>query len=446
MSRDTTWEQAVVDGVERQHWAVKAQLEQLGFEVLDEGSLLREYDEMLAAGRSLRARGIRALVIFVGCWTYANCAAAAALEAGVPVIIWGDATPGTVGLVGAAITRGGMAELGIYATLVYGEPNDEKALRRVHTLLNAACAAIGLRGQRLGYAGGRSMGMLTAVCDPNEVRVKFGIEIDSFEQMEVIERTQQVDEARVVSFRRWLSERFGRVVAVEDALLKQIRLYLALQDVIRERRYDLVAVKCLPELPSLFTTFCLAHAIMGDAQDDLGAKSRMVFACEADLNAAFTMQILHLLQDGPVLFADFLEWDREDIINVVNCGSQPTDFAVDPKDVWWEIESTHEFQWKFGGTSPQHVTRPGRVTLARLYREQGRYGMMIAPAETIYRDRETFRNFMWERPRSFVRLLCDRDSFLDAIRSNHVHAVFGDWTAELVEVCKILGIESVVVA
>ena len=217
MSRDTTWEQAVVDGVERQHWAVKAQLEQLGFEVLDEGSLLREYDEMLAAGRSLRARGIKALVIFVGCWTYANCAAAAALEADVPVVIWGDATPGTVGLVGAAITRGGMAELGIYATLVYGEPNDEKALRRVHTLLNAACAAIGLRGQRLGYAGGRSMGMLTAVCDPNEVRVKFGIEIDSFEQMEVIERTQQVDEARVASFRRWLGERFGRVVAVEDA-------------------------------------------------------------------------------------------------------------------------------------------------------------------------------------------------------------------------------------
>ena len=102
---------------------------------------------------------------------------------------------------------------------------------------------------------------------------------------------------------------------------------------------------------------------MGDAQDDLGAKSRMVFACEADLNAAFTMQILHLLQDGPVLFADFLEWDREDIINVVNCGSQPTDFAVDPKDVWWEIESTHEFQWKYRWNIPsaRHAARQGHV-------------------------------------------------------------------------------------
>jgi L-fucose isomerase len=445
MSRDTTWAQSVVDGVTRQHGVVKANLEKMGFAVLDEGPLIREYGDMLAAGRSLRARGIHALVLFVGTWTYANCAAAAALEADVPVVIWGDATPGTVGLVGAAITRGGMAELGIYANLIYGEPDDPQALERARVLLQAACAATGLRGQRLGYAGGRSMGMLTAVADPNEVRRKFGVEIDSFEQMEVIERSDGVDEARVRSFYQWMQGRFGPIVAKEDVVLKQIRLYLSLQNIIQERAYDFVAVKCLPELPSLFTTFCLAHAIMGDAQDDQGPKPRTVFACEADLNAAFTMQILHLLQDGPVLFADFLEWEKGGIINLVNCGSQPTDFAVDPKDVRWEIESTHEFQWKYGGTSPQHVTRPGRFTLARLYRESGEYGMMIAPAETIYRDRETFRDFMWERPRSFVRLLCDRNALLDAMRSNHVHAAFGDWVAELEEVCRILGIRAVVV-
>jgi L-fucose isomerase len=268
MSRDTTWDQAVVDSVARQHGVVKANLEKLGFEVLDEGSLIREYDDMLAAGRSLRGRGINALVLFVGSWTYANCAAAAALEADVPVVIWGDATPGTVGLVGAAITRGGMAELGIYANLVYGEPDDPQTLESTRMLLRAACAAKGLRGQRLGYAGGRSMGMLTAVADPNEVRLKFGVEIDSFEQMEVIERAAEVDEARVRSFYAWMQERFGRIIAKEDAVLKQIRLYLSLQNTIEERAYDFVAVKCLPELPSLFTTFCLAHAILGDAKDD----------------------------------------------------------------------------------------------------------------------------------------------------------------------------------
>jgi L-fucose isomerase len=443
MSRDNTWDEAIVEGVKKQHYVIRENLEKLGFTVLDEAPLLREYDDMLSAGRSLRARGINALLIFIGCWTYANCAAAAALEADVPVILWGDATPGTVGLVGAAISRGGMAELGIYTNLIYGEPNNEQTLKEVKVLLDGACAAKSLRGQRLGYAGGRSMGMLTAVCDPNEVRTKFGIEIDSFEQMEVIDKTNRVDEDRVISFYSWLKNRYGRIIAKENVMLMQIRMYLALQDVIKEKKYDFVAVKCLPELPSLFTTFCLAHAIMGDAQDDLGPKDRMVFACEADLNAAFTMQILAMLQEGPVLFADLLEWDKEGIISVVNCGSQPTDFAIDPKDVWWEIESTHEFYWKNGGTSPQHVTRSGNITLARMYREKGKYCMMIAPAETIYRDRETFRNFMWERPRSFVRLLCNRNEFLKSIRSNHIHAVFGDWTKELVEACHVLGVDPI---
>jgi len=56
MSPDKTWAQEVVDGVARTHGKVKGILEALGFEVLDEAPLLRDYGEMLAAGRSLRAR------------------------------------------------------------------------------------------------------------------------------------------------------------------------------------------------------------------------------------------------------------------------------------------------------------------------------------------------------------------------------------------------------
>ena len=447
MSPDRTWAQEVVDGVARTHGVVKRVLEEMGFEVLDEAPLLRDYGEMMAAGRSLRARGVKALVIMVGSWTYANCAAAAALEAGVPVVIWGDATPGTVGLVGAAITRGGMAELGIHSNLVYGLFDDEETQKKVKCLLDAACSAISLRGQRMGYAGGRSMGMLTAVCDPNEVRLKFGVEIDSFEQMEVIMRADAMDDERATSFLQWMRGTFGRILAKEDPLMKQIKLYLALQEIMAEKEYDFVGVKCLPELPALFTTFCLTHAIMGDAQDDLGPKERIVFACEADLNAALTMQILKLLQDGPVLFADLLELDfNTEVFTVVNCGSQPTDFANSPKDVWWEREGVLEFEWKYGGCSPQAVTRPGRVTLARLSREAGEYRMLIAPAEAIFMPREKLRELMWERPRSFVKLLCDRDAFLDEVRSNHIHMVYGDWSAELEEVCAILDLDPVAIS
>lgn len=446
MSPDKTWAPEVIDRVAATHAVVRQALQELGFEVLDEGPLHRSYAEMTAAGRRLRARGVQALVIYVGTWTYSNCAAAAALEAGVPVVIWGDARPGTAGLVGSAVVRGGMAELGIHAHLVYGLFDDPATRSRVQRLLRAACAATGLRGQVLGVGGGRSMGMLTAVCDPNEVRLKFGVEIDQFEQMEVIARAEAMDDERPRSFLAWMRQTFGEIVAPEAVMLKQIKLYLALQELVAEQGYDFVAVKCLPELPSLYTTFCLAHAILGDAADDRGPKERFIFACEADLNAALTMQILKLLADGPVLFTDLTEFDLQaNLLVTCNCGSQPTDFARCPKEVRWEREGVHEFQWRYGGTCPQHVARAGRATLARLSRALGAYEMLIAPAEVVEQPREKLQETVWERPHAYLRLLCDREAFLDAVRSNHIHLVYGDWLAELEEVCAILGIRPVVV-
>jgi L-fucose/D-arabinose isomerase len=301
-----------------------------------------------------------------------------------------------------------------------------------------------LRGQVLGLGGGRSMGMLTAVCDPIEVRLKFGVEIDCFEQMEIIARAEAVSEDKVRAFLAWLRPTFGEIVANDTALDKQARLYLALRDFIAEKKYDFVAVKCLPELPALYTTFCMAHALLGDAADDRGPKERFMFACEADLNAALTMQTLKLLAAGPVMFTDLTEFDLQaDVLCTCNCGSQPTDFACCKKDVRWEREGVHEFKWKFGGACPQHVARPGRATLARLSRAKGQYEMLIAPAEVVEMPREKLRATVWERPHAYLRLLCNRDEFLDAVRSNHIHLVYGDWAEELKETCEILGVRPV---
>jgi len=446
MSPDSTWAQEVIDRVSGTHGKVKAVIEKMGFEVLDEGPIHRSYKEMFQTGRSLRARGINALVVYVGTWTYANCAAVAALEADVPVIVLPDADPGTCGLVGGAISRGAMAEYGTYSKLIYGLLEDEATLAKLKDTLNAFCAAKGLRGQVLGIAGGRSMGMVTAVCDPNEVRLKFGVEIDAFEQMEVIERAEKMDDAVAEKFLEWMKGTFGKMIAKEDVLIKQINLYLALKEICDEKEYDFVAIKCLPELPELYTTFCLAHAIMGDAADNNGCKDRFIMACEADLNAALTMQILKMLADSPVLFTDLTEFNLEsNILTTCNCGSQPTDFAKCKKDVYWEREGVHEFDWKFGGTCPQHIARPGKATVARLSRSNGKYEMLIGGAEVVEMPREKLKETIWERPHTFIKFNCQRDVFLDAVRSNHLHLVYGDYISMLTQVCEVLGVKPVVI-
>lgn len=446
MSSDNTWPQEVVDRVASTHTVLKGILEEMDFTVFDEGNLLRSYKEMLAAGGSLKARGIKALVIYVGTWTYANSAAAAALEADVPVLIWGDATKDALGLVGGAIVRGAMAEFGVHANLIYGAFDDAATLAEVKCLLDAACAARGLRGQVLGVGGGRSMGMITAVVDPNEVRVKFGIEIDNFEQFDVIKRAEAIADDSARAFLNWMRERYGKIVPVEEVMLRQIKLYLAVRDFCVEKGYDLVAMKCLPELPSMYTTFCVAHAMFGDAQDAFGPKTRMVFSCEADLNAALTMQMMLLLTGGPVMFTDVIEYDFVDgLLYTCNCGSTPTDFAGKPKDVEWQIEGVHEFNWCCGGTCPQLIAKAGDATIARLYRNAGAYEMFIAKVEVVAESKERLKEFLWERPHAFMKLNCDRGNFFRSLRSNHIHLAYGDWIPHLQELCAILGIKPVVI-
>ena len=102
------WAESVVERVSAEHLDLKARLEGEGYIVMDAGSLHRSYEELMSATRELRSKGVQALVVFVGTWAYSNAIAGAALELGVPTVIWGDATPGTCGLVGAAIAMGGL--------------------------------------------------------------------------------------------------------------------------------------------------------------------------------------------------------------------------------------------------------------------------------------------------------------------------------------------------
>jgi L-fucose isomerase len=195
-----------------------------------------------------------------------------------------------------------------------------------------------------------------------------------------------------------------------------------------------------------YTTFCVAHALLNDGQDADGPKERIVCACEVDGNGALTMQLLqHLsLGDQPSVFADVRYLDRsENVLWLSNCGSQSTDCALCPSEISWMPHGFAEHKFKLGGVCPQYVSRPGRVTLARLSRIQGRYVMMITGGTILSYPRQKLKETFWEfSPHAFVELECSPESFLSQVRSNHLHWVYGEYGAELEEVAAILGVEA----
>ncbi len=445
MSQDTTWPQAIVDHACAIHAKAINMLKDMGCEVVTKQGISRTNDEMKCQGEELRAQHAEVLILQVATWTYANTSITASLSADLPVIVWSDASPGSYGIVGASIVRGSLDVMGIPNTLVHGVADDKIFVENLEVLIRGYSAAMRLRGQTFGNGGFRSMGMYTALIDPVEWRNKFGIDVDNWEQVQVVERAQAIENDEPNRFLDWVKKEFGRVVPTDKVMLSQIRLYIALLELIREKGYDFIAVKCLPELPEIYTTFCLAIALLNDRNDFYGPKESLVCGCESDANGALTMQIMRLISGGPSLFADVLKFCCNNAsMTLCNCGSQPTEFAKNRKEVYWETEGLREFRWKIGGACPQYVAKPGKVTLARLSRIRDRHSMLITTGTAEERDREALREVNYQQPQAFIKLDCSAEGFLKELRSNHIHMIYGDYTEHMKIACKTLDIDVII--
>jgi len=446
MSLDETWPESFVKRVDGYLPKARESLKNLGFDVYDCGEIARTPAAMSQQGEILRQRRVHALVIYVGTWTYSSTAVMAAMKAEVPVVVWADSSVQTFGIVGGSIVRGALDEVGIKNYLVYGDFKDSRLLNELKVLICGIAGATKLRGMIYGEGGSRCMGMYTARIDPSEWMSKFGVDVDGFEQVDVIRRAEKYPDSKAVEFLNWMKKEFGGVEPKDEVMVAQIKLYFALREIIKEKNYDFVSVKCLPEMPSCYTTFCVAHTLLNDFADDgFGQCCSYVSACEADANGAMTMQILNNITDSTTMFTDVLYYDYdENMVRMCNCGSQPSDFAKSRKDVVWVTEGLREFDWKIGGACPRYVGKPGKLTIARLSRINGEYVMLITGGNALDMPLEKIKETNSQQPHLFVKLDCSQEGFINSLRANHVHVCMGDFVKELTITCEVLDIRPVI--
>ena len=424
----------------------RAVLESFGAVVVDPGELTTTTQQAAQHGRLLRQQNVHVLVAYVGMWSYGSTVVAAADECGVPVVVLTDTDVEYVGIVGASVCRGSLEEAGLANCLVYGEIEDPITQHELQVRCVGAAAGTRLRGKTYGLMGSRSLGMYTSAIDPNQWRRKFGLEVESWDQLAVIERVQALPDSAIEHHMQWTRETFGPICVNDNIMRAAIKLYVVCKQMVAENGFDLVSVRCLPEMPGSFTTFCYAIAMLNDASDADGGKEAVCCACESDSNGALTMQILKHLGGAPVLFGDVRHVDLEQgEVWISNCGSQATELACNRGEVHWVEHGFEEFEWKIGGAAPQHVSKPGRVTLARLTRIEGDYVMLIAGGECTEQSRDKLKETYWGfSPHSFVKLDADARMFAQELRSNHLHMVYGNYVPHLIECCRVLGIRPIV--
>ncbi|MCL5071800.1 MAG: hypothetical protein M1308_13055, partial [Actinobacteria bacterium] len=142
------------------------------------------------------------------------------------------------------------------------------------------------------------------------------------------------------------------------------------------------------------------------------------------------------------------------ILRLLNCGMLPTSFAISKKDInirnmVKEMGSYDEKNGAYktkGGACTNFICKSGNITMARFARVSGNYVCQIAKGETFIPGNLNKKE-IWGfdcLPWAFVKFEGDIENFIQNVRSNHIHMVYGDFVQELKDVCDLLEIKPII--
>lgn len=376
--------------------------------------------------------------------------AARALE-GVPLLAYSPANASYPGLGGLQAAVGMIRQALGQCEKVWGALEDEAVFGKIMDFLHGAYAVSRLKGQVYGLFGGRSIGMGSGAVSPDVWMKQFGVDIEHIDQMEILRRANLVPPEQTERAQAWLEEFMGAVAydgqkLTPESLRMQINCYIALKELIGERGLSFVGVKCHYDLSEYFVTQCLSAALCNDPYDWDGAKEPVVFACEADSDAALTMQVLKLVSNLPVLFMDFRHFMKnENLFTFCNCGACATWYAAksaQPAENLRRVALCPVIP-KYGGNGchVQFMAASGPMTFARMTHQMDRYVMQAFEGtfETLPPERMRETCAAW--PHGYASVRSDPIALLDRFASNHIHAVSGAHLNALRAFCKLTGVE-----
>jgi L-fucose/D-arabinose isomerase len=429
-------------------------LEAAGHRVVVGSDLVARNDLATSVAREVAAADVDVTIFYYAVWAFPHFTMMAADATRSPLILVASTDPTEPGLVGMLAAGGALDQIGRRHTRLWGAPDDAELVAAAGAHARAAAAVASLRGSTFGRFGGRPMGMNTAVANTDEWMRRFGIDVEEIDQYELVLRADQADAGEAAKAREWIERHAAGVhydgrKLTPELLERQIRSYLAIREIIAERKLDFSGIKGQPELTEHFATMDVTEAFLNDPYDWNGPKPVHVTATEADMDGALTMQLMHKISGDPALFADVRHYHADrDIWDLCNSGQHATWYAARSDDPAANLAKVNFYPEVFffpaGGASVQHIAAPGQMTLGRLTRQNGEYRLQLMLGEFETYDEATTRELVNqstpEWPHAFARLDAPADRFLSRFGANHIHAVPGDHRAEMRAAADLLGV------
>lgn len=323
--------------------------------------------------------------------------------------------------------------MGLKLKVVFGNPESDRARKEILGFAHASRAAGKLAGSRIGIFGYADMGSYTAGFDQTSLRSKIGVEVEDYEIHRLLLEADKATDKEADNFisKHFADSSIDKQVAKDD-LRKATKVYLALERVIDERKFDAVSMKCVYGLPTYFgITPCVPLALAG---------GKIPVVCECDVLGLVTELIMDLVSGQRSVYLEFYDIFEDRVLMGV-CGMIPQS----------ALEGTprlYKYAWgKITGLMTVGPMKTGKITLARLASAGDRYTMHVTVAEAVKPRRWHEIGWQLEAPvyPSLEIVLGDKTKeFSENILAQHYHLVYGDYTSELIDLCKLLDIDVVV--
>jgi L-fucose isomerase-like protein len=404
---------------------------------------------VISATAELTQAKVDLVLFLVGTWILAPQIVTAVNELTTPFTLWSLTSIANCALGGATVVKYTLQEMGINFGFVAGLPNDEIIIERIMHRARAAAVAQRFRHAKIGEIGGKSMGMYNATIDEFYWKKTIGVDLPHYDTYQVIKLLDSVDEKEVEKVLATAKDKVGDIVRnipatgeslADEDLRMQCRIYLAMKKLVENEGLDAIGNKCQPELSSsacgLGVAACLSHSLLID--------EGIMCSCEADMPSAITMHILNLFSGQPVFFADLNSVERDiPAVRFMNCGSGPMSMAKCKQEtVLWPVPVMMGYPGTSKGATTSFTLKPGKVTVAKLGGGNGTARIHFATGTVLDRTTEPKGVFPERWPQALIQFNSNMDEFLEKAIGQHYLIIYGDWTQELLELCKIWNIKA----
>jgi L-fucose isomerase-like protein len=328
----------------------------------------------------------------------------------------------------------------IFAGIVFPE---EKSFKNSITDFLRVCAiSRGFIGAKIGLVGPRPERFETCIFSEDLLMRKFKQRVIPVDLADIMSHAnEQKNTPAIKKIIKNIKTQADYSDIDVDTIQNIAGLEGALEQFATEKGISAMGIQCWTAMQSVYgISPCYA---MGRLTD-----KGIMTSCEVDIYGALTMVMQYLASLGETV-PHFIDWtikhqEKENTFLAWHCGNAPPSLACRRGDISLKYHSilgpslgidrsmgTGEFQ-----------LAPGTVTLSRLQEHDGKFKMLVTEGKIVASQQKLRGSWSWVEVPDLNKLFA---TLVEEGFTHHASLIHGNYSQGLVNTCKLLGIEAVVV-